>query len=69
MYSTSSEGGSSAGQGGDTWSRLRQREPKQIAEYLELIEGYFLSKLPVKAFDENPYRIRIYGAWSIACRQ
>jgi hypothetical protein len=36
-----------------------------IVEYLELIEGYFFSKLPVKTFDENPYRIRIYGGWSI----
>ncbi len=40
-------------------------DDQQIVEYLELIEGYFFSKLPVKAFDENPYRIRIYGAWSI----
>ena len=29
---------------------------------IETLEGYFYNKLPVKIFDENPRRIRFYGA-------
>lgn len=33
----------------------------EFVSYMESLEGYFLNKLPVKMFDEEPYRIRIYG--------
>ncbi len=33
--------------------------------YIELIEGYFVNTFPVKIFEENPLRLRIYGFLSI----
>jgi len=36
-----------------------------LINYFELLEGYFGNKLPVKEFDEQPYRLRIYGSLSI----
>jgi hypothetical protein len=32
--------------------------------YIELLEGYFTGKVPIKFFDENPNRLRIYGSLS-----
>lgn len=37
--------------------------------YIELLEGYFYSKLPIKEFDEQPYRVRIYSSLTIHEKQ
>lgn len=44
-------------------ANLSQRcfHQQEFINYMESLEGYFLNKLPVKTFDEEPYRIRIYG--------
>ena len=33
--------------------------------YLELLQGYFFSEIPVKEFAEDPYRLRIYGRLTV----
>jgi hypothetical protein len=40
-------------------------EDPHFINYIELIESYFYSKPPYKEFDEQPYRLRMYGLWSI----
>ena len=36
-----------------------------LNNYLELLEGYFSNTQPFKEFNEEPYRLRIYGSLSI----
>jgi len=36
-----------------------------LNNYLELLEGYFIDRLPFKEFNEDPHRLRIYGSLSI----
>lgn len=38
---------------------------QSFVNYIEHIEGYFVDNLPVKIFEEQPLRLRIYGSLSI----
>ena len=38
---------------------------QSFTNYIELLEGYFSNNLPVKIFEEEPLRFRIYGTLSI----
>lgn len=42
-----------------------QKLDDKLSNYLEHLEGYFMYKFPVKEFNEDPYRIRIYGSLTI----
>lgn len=42
-----------------------QKLDDNLNDYLELLEGYFIYRLPVKEFNEDTYRVRIYGSLSI----
>jgi hypothetical protein len=42
-----------------------QKLDNKLSNYLEHLEGYFMYKFPVKEFNEDPYRVRIYGSLTI----